>query len=332
MRHTNTRKAWIGVRVTAIVGLAAAFGGWAARPTADFEAAVPSSRAAALVEATSSPISAQLRATGEKAKFINAAMPFATSPVASLRPFSVDDTSTDGGRALLCLTQAVYYEAGFEPIAGRRAVAQVVLNRLRHPAFPKSICGVVYQRSASRICQFTFVCDGALYRPPEASTWRQAHAIAKAALSGYVEQSVGSSTHYHANYVAPRWAPMLAKVAQIGAHIFYRWPGAWGQPQAFVGRYIGEPSDPAALRPSYRAFGASEAQKAVVIAEAGPPVRRAPNDLGGLVDTSKGWTLRIPDPRQMDSAASRVIAEQQKTESTTTLATALAVPTLSGGR
>lgn len=332
MRHTSTRIAWTGVRVAAIIGLAAAFGGWAARPTADLDVAVPSSKAAALVEATSSPISAQLRATGEKAKFINAALPFAASPVESLRPFSVDGASTEGNRALLCLTQAVYYEAGFEPIAGRRAVAQVVLNRLRHPAFPKSVCGVVYQRSASRICQFTFVCDGALYRPPEAGAWRQAHAIAKAALSGYVEQSVGSSTHYHADYVAPRWAPMLAKVAQIGAHIFYRWPGTWGQPQAFVGRYIGEPSDPAALRPPYSAFAAREAQKTVVIADAGPPVRRAPNDLGGLVDTSKGWTLRIPDPRQMDSAASRVIAEQQKTQSTATLATALAVPTLSGGR
>ena len=154
----------------------------------------------------------------------------------------------DQRRALLCLTQAVYYEAGFEPLEGRRAVAQVVLNRMRHPAFPKSVCGVVYQ-SNGRVCQFTFVCDGALYRAPARGAWQQAEEVARAALAGYVERAVGEATHYHADYVAPRWAPLLAKVAQIGQHIFYRWPGAWGQPAAFTGRYIGEPRDPLSMRP-----------------------------------------------------------------------------------
>lgn len=296
------------------VGLAAsAIGAWVvvsgpASATPDLSR-IPPARAAALVEATSGPTSEQFRAVGDEARMINAALPFSEAPVAAARPFHFSGDSTDRERALLCLSQAVYYEAGFEPAAGRRAVAQVVLNRLRHPAFPKSICGVVYQGANSGVCQFTFVCDGALYRPPEPDAWRKARAIALAALAGYVESSVGEATHYHADYVAPRWAPMLAKVTQIGAHIFYRWPGAWGQPQAFVGRYIGEPSDPVSLRPA-RLFLAQAISKEPA-ADSGPPVPRAPNDVGGLLDTSKGWTLNIPDPRETRGTSSKVLAEQQ---------------------
>ena len=101
----------------------------------------------------------------------------------SRSPFAGDEL--DHRRALLCLTQAVYYEAGFEPLAGRRAVAQVVLNRMRHPAFPKSVCGVVYQGRRSPVCQFSFVCDGSLYRAPAPAAWREAKAVAEAALGGY---------------------------------------------------------------------------------------------------------------------------------------------------
>lgn len=285
---------------------------WRADGAASSQTIAPA-RAAVLVTATTGPESVKLRATGEQAKLINAALPFNSGPIGAARPFVTRGDNVDESRALLCLTQAVYYEAGFEPIGGRRAVAQVVLNRTRHPAFPKSVCGVVYQSSKSRICQFTFVCDGSLQRPPEAGAWRQAHAIAQAALAGYVEQSVGSATHYHADYVAPRWAPLLAKVSKIGAHIFYRWPGAWGQPAAFVGRYIGEPTDPVALRPAAAAVMSTDriALTADVSAQAGPPVRRAPNDVGGLLDTTKGWKLSIPDPRELSSGASQIAAEQR---------------------
>jgi hypothetical protein len=205
---------------------------------------LPPARAAALIEATSGDAVVAVAAVGEEAKLINAAMPFASGPVGSARPFDLGGDSLDHRRALLCLTQAVYYEAGFEPLAGRRAVAQVVLNRMRHPAYPKSVCSVVYQRNSTPVCQFSFVCDGALYRAPQTGAWNQARDIAAAALAGYVETAVGSATHYHADYVAPRWAPLLSKVVKLGTHIFYRWPGAWGQPAAFTGRYIGEPNDP----------------------------------------------------------------------------------------
>ena len=275
-------------------------------------------KAAALVAATSaSP--AELRAFGEEAKLINAALPFSTTPVQAARPFAIAGDDLDHRRALLCLTQAVYYEAGFEPMTGRRAVAQVVLNRMRHPAFPKSVCGVVYQGSRSPVCQFSFVCDGSLYRAPAAAAWRDAKTVAQAALGGYVEKSVGASTHYHANYVAPRWAPMLTKITQLGAHIFYRWPGAWGQRAAFSGRYVGEPQDPLALRPPLRSpavAGTPEELAAVAEAqEAGPPVARAPNDIGGLLDVSKGWTLTIPAPADINGATAKALAEQRAKDS-----------------
>lgn len=277
---------------------------------------IPAARAAALIEATSGDGAIAVKAVGDEAKLINAAMPFASGAIALARPFDIASDSLDHHRALLCLTQAVYYEAGFEPMAGRRAVAQVVLNRMRHPAYPKSVCSVVYQRNSTPVCQFSFVCDGALYRAPQASAWRQAHDIAAAALAGYVEPTVGSATHYHADYVSPRWAPMLAKVAKLGAHIFYRWPGAWGLPAAFSGRYIGEPSDPAAMRLAFRAAPTGPGMpvglpESTIEIAAGPPISRAANDVGGLLDTTKGWTLHIPDPRE-SAIASRGIAKQQQ--------------------
>lgn len=283
-------------------------------------AIIPPARAAALIQATTGDAAIEVTAVGDAAKLINASMPFVTGPIASARPFALGGDSLDQSRALLCLTQAVYYEAGFEPLAGRRAVAQVVLNRMRHPAYPKSVCGVVYQRNSTPVCQFSFVCDGALYRAPAPGAWAEARAIAAAALSGYVESSVGSATHYHADYVAPRWAPLLSKVTKLGAHIFYRWPGAWGLPAAFTGRYIGEPVDPAAMRPAFRPRSIVPGAPLVlaesgVMVPAGPPIARAENDVGGLLDTTKGWTLDIPDPRETAVAAQAVV-EQQKQHST----------------
>jgi hypothetical protein len=293
-------------------------GFWAPAGAADKSVSIQltPAKTAALVAATSaSP--AEIRAVGEQAMMINAALPFSKSPVQAARPFAIAGDDLDHRRALLCLTQAVYYEAGFEPLDGRRAVAQVVLNRMRHPAFPKSVCGVVYQGSRSPVCQFSFVCDGSLYRAPAPGAWRDAKAVAAAALAGFVETSVGAATHYHANYVAPRWAPMLTKITQLGAHIFYRWPGAWGQRAAFSGRYVGEPHDPLALRPPLRAPAEPGSPEAIVVlAEAGPPIARAPEDVGGLLDVTKGWTLNIPAPHEVSAATARALAEQKARDAT----------------
>lgn len=285
-------------------------------PEAAAAGPVAADRAAALVAATTGEKANDVRALGEDAKLINAAMPFSSTPVRAPGAFVIPGArENDHRRALLCLTQAIYYEAGYEPMSGRRAVAQVVLNRMRHPAFPKSVCGVVYQRNSTPVCQFSFVCDGSLDRRPEPGAWRIAQQLAAEALSGKVEASVGSATHYHADYVAPRWAPLLAKIHKIGAHIFYRWPGAWGLPGAFTGRYIGEPRDPATMRPAIVRTQSEDGDVAGELAPIGPitdgtMLKRAPNDVGGLLDTSKGWTPNIPLPSDTGAAA-KAIAERQ---------------------
>ena len=171
----------------------------------------------------------------------NASVPVSTEPLTGSRPFSLAGAAgADAARALDCLTAAVYYEAASESLEGQRAVAQVVINRVRHPAFPNSVCGVVFSGSTRRTgCQFTFTCDGALGRPPSAGGWSRARAVAQAALSGQVYAGVGQATHYHTLWVAPYWSPSLVKVANIGAHTFYRWKGRTGQPGAFGAAYAG---------------------------------------------------------------------------------------------
>jgi Cell Wall Hydrolase len=182
--------------------------------------------------------------TPEDAQAINAAIPDSKEAIAPARPFAIPGgfgVNLSAPSALACLTAAIYYEAGYEPLQGQRAVAQVILNRVRHPAFPKSVCGVVNQGSErSTGCQFSFTCDGSLARKPNPAVWDRARGVAIAALGGSVEPSVGQATHYHANYVVPYWAKTLVKVKTIGAHIFYRWPGYWGKPSAFSGQYQGE--------------------------------------------------------------------------------------------
>ncbi len=181
---------------------------------------------------------------------LNRGIPLADGPNPAARPFSLGNADADvRARALECLTSAVYYEAGNEGRDGRRAVAQVVLNRVRHPAFPASVCGVVYQGSTRATgCQFTFTCDGSLARRPSSAGWTRARDTAQAALTGAVFAPAGNATHYHADYVVPYWASSLAKNAVVGAHIFYRWSGGWGRPAAFTQRYAQREADSAALR------------------------------------------------------------------------------------
>lgn len=156
------------------------------------------------------------------------------------RPLRIDNSGVDRTRALQCLTAAIYYEAASEPDPGQRAVAQVVLNRVAHPSYPDTVCGVVYQGSERATgCQFTFTCDGSLARAPNRMFWLRAENVARAALAGYVYLPVGLATHYHTIAVHPYWAPSLTHVGTIGAHRFYRFNGAAGQPDAFRFAYRG---------------------------------------------------------------------------------------------
>ncbi|HYC75779.1 cell wall hydrolase [Brevundimonas sp.] len=179
-------------------------------------------------------------ASGLEAQKLNAAMPV-SGLLRAARPFAFKPaTAEDRRRAIRCLTQAIYYEAALEPTEGQEAVAQVVLNRVRDPNYPNSVCGVVYE-GAERVtgCQFSFTCDGSLAQGPVGWAWNRAARVAERALAGYVATKVGTATHYHANYVHPWWAPTLNKLTQIGAHIFYRWKGVYGEPAAFRQAYSG---------------------------------------------------------------------------------------------
>lgn len=163
-----------------------------------------------------------------------------SGPAPIARAFRIDNSGVDRARALQCLTAAVYYEAASEADAGQRAVAQIVLNRVAHPSYPKTVCGVVYQGSErSSGCQFSFTCDGALARRPQRLFWDRAEAVARAALAGYVYAPVGLATHYHTVQVNPYWAPSLNYVATIGAHRFYTFRGAAGSAATFRYAYTG---------------------------------------------------------------------------------------------
>jgi hypothetical protein len=188
----------------------------------------------------------------------------ASSAVLALAPapaFLPPSAAGDRAQAATCLADAIYYEAGGEPLEGRRAVAQVVLNRVRHPLYPKSVCGVVFQGAERPTgCQFTFACDGAMRRTPDPQGWREAVAVAREALDGFVETAVGASTHYHALSVRPGWAAALQATRRIGHHQFYRFAGALGSASALTGVYAGGESGPSGQGgASARALAASAA-------------------------------------------------------------------------
>lgn len=190
----------------------------------------------------------------ETAVAINAAVPISAAPNPAARAFLMNAGGDVYARSLSCLTAAVYYEAATESLDGQRAVAQVVLNRMRHPAYPNSVCGVVFQGSErSTGCQFTFTCDGALARTPVAGIWARARAVAAAALGGVVYAPVGWATHYHTNWVVPYWSSSLVKIGNVGTHIFYRWEGGWGRAPAFRDRHAGV--EPILPKMGYLGFG-----------------------------------------------------------------------------
>jgi spore germination cell wall hydrolase CwlJ-like protein len=172
------------------------------------------------------------------------------------------------------------------------------------------VCGVVFEGARrSTGCQFSFACDGSLRRAPVESFWQRARAVAAAALNGYVYAPVGWSTHYHANYVMPYWAPTLVKSANVGLHIFYRWRGGWGRPDAFTNSYsgaepaiawrggFGQPIGGVAQIASSRDAAAAQAAAAAVAS--------------GSVDSFQRAVLRRYEPLQQDTA-SAVIAERTR--------------------
>lgn len=247
---------------------------------------------------------APMAAQGEQAKRLNQQQPIVRGGLEAAPAFRRASADVPAlAQAQACLAAAMYYEAGFEGADGRLAVGQVVLNRVRHPAFPHEVCAVVFERSNGSTCQFTFFCDGALSRPPVPAIWRQAMAEAATLLAGRVYAPVGMATHYHADYVLPYWAPRLDKIAVIGAHIFYRWPGQWGRRGAFNAAYAGrEPSFAGIMGIRQLAAQGDDAPATDTAAEPSPPIRVSERE-GGYVDPAFGWVPRISQGAAANAAS-----------------------------
>ncbi len=235
----------------------------------------------------------------DEARIINALRPTVEDGMEAARPFVLTGTADARAKALNCMTQAVYFEAAFEPLEGQQAIAQSVLNRMRHPGYPKSVCGVIYEGAArSTGCQFSFACDGSLAKTPVPVMWANAQAVARRALAGFVFKPVGLATHYHADYVAPYWAPTLVKLKQFGQHIFYRWTGPSGTQAAFNGRYSGNETVSAdiLMAADPRTLEAAPPEVLAADAHAGlPPVNAPASVLGAVPMLPDAKLVAIPD-------------------------------------
>jgi spore germination cell wall hydrolase CwlJ-like protein len=185
----------------------------------------------------------------DRARLLNAKIPFADSVGRAAKPFTFVGDVESRERAIDCLASAMWYEAG-DDTRGQRAVGQVVLNRVRHPAFPSNVCGVVFQGSERQTgCQFTFTCDGALQRLPSDTAFARARSEARAMLAGKVDAEVGAATHYHTDWVHPVWSAAMDKLTKVDTHLFFRWRGKWGGASALAQRYGGtEPAIPKLAR------------------------------------------------------------------------------------
>jgi hypothetical protein len=204
----------------------------------------------------------------EVAKAINDKVPFTEEAIPAAKPFKLAGGANDVARAVDCLASAIFYEAAAEKLDGQKAVAQVVLNRVRHPAYPNTVCGVVYQGSTrSTGCQFSFSCDGAMRRLPSASYWTRLRELARSMLTGAVYKPVGLATHYHTDWVLPAWSAKLDKVRAEGTHLFFRWNGWWGTPPAFRSRYVG--GEPLVLKMATLSPSHAAAQEGEVALDAG---------------------------------------------------------------
>lgn len=174
---------------------------------------------AATRNAFSEPRIKPVRTTATLVDFEASALEMTNFDFASLSVARVDAAERK------CLAQAIYYEARSEARIGQIAVADVVLNRVASTLYPGTICDVVFQGSERRTgCQFSFTCDGSMNARLNVRKWKSSDELAGAILAGLRVPVSRSATHYHADYVAPYWAPKMTPTATIGVHKFYRFP------------------------------------------------------------------------------------------------------------
>jgi hypothetical protein len=226
-------------------------------------------------------------------------------------PFQLGN-ALESSRELECLADAVYYEARGETPSGQAAVAQVVLNRVRSPKFPKTVCGVVFQRAAG-VCQFSFACDGSMRRARDIGAWARARKVAARALAGDSSSAVGSATHFHTINVSPGWGPRMMRIAQVGMHIFYRF-----------GRHGGSGFAPSRL-PSVDDIAPSEI--ASLTADGKPPVVYAASAIGRLEPASTTAGMGGPvGPVSEPASAPIATAAKTPSQATDKPAAAKAIP------
>lgn len=251
----------------------------------------------ATVQLARSPVVAAPIPVARAKPFLVAILNRRSSPIVPVAPFALRDKADDN-RDLECLTQAVYYEARGESDSGQAAVAQVVLNRTRHPRFPKSVCAVVFQHAGAG-CQFSFACDSQVRHPRETAAWRRSEKVAQRALGGYVMADVGAATDFRGGQGAPAG---LLKVAQIGGHAFYRFAGRLGGSQALTGQVLASTSDRphvvfASFAPPAELLAASakvvERAAAAVEAVGKPAVIAAPAPAPAVVAPAKAEETKV---------------------------------------
>jgi len=139
----------------------------------------------------------------------------------------------DENNDIYCMAQNIYFEAGNQPLAGKIAVAQVVINRTNHPNYPTTMCDVIYQAKwkenwlgnlvpIRNQCQFSWFCDGKSDDPVDSPTWMNSLKVAADVVQGRYGDITEGSTHYHSIYVNPYWADSLNETVVINEHIFYK--------------------------------------------------------------------------------------------------------------
>ncbi len=243
-----------------------------------------------------------LRVEPQTAKQINASRPFLSVPYPAARPAMGNLSGADRERAIACLATAAIYEAGGNR-SDQSAVMQVILNRARHPAFPATICGVVFQGSErSTGCQFTFTCDGSMRRwSPSRQVWHGAQGLAAAMLDGFVDERVGLATHYHTDWVVPYWSESLDKLTAVRTHLFFRWRGYWGTPAAFRRTLSSREPAVMALAGLFPEHALETAEVLDVESDADEVAQIAPEQVPAAVSAQSGPVrTELPDIRKLD--------------------------------